>query len=180
MSSLLVIAAEAGHKSSIMDLHPGLTFWTIVTFIVVAVVLRYTAWKPILATLDERERTIREAIESARRERGEAEKLLAEQKDAIDRARREAAELVRRNQAEVESARQTALAQARKDAEELVTAARRAIDEERRRAIADVKNTAVELALSAAAKLLETNMDDARQRQLAEDFIRKLPAQPRV
>jgi F-type H+-transporting ATPase subunit b len=180
MSSLIVIAAEAGEKSSIMDLHPGLTFWTIVTFIVVAIVLRYTAWKPILNTLDERERTIREAIESAKRERAEAEKLLAEQKDSIDRARREAADLVRRNQAEVETARQAALAQARKDAEELVVAARRSIEEERGKAVAEIKATAVDLALTAASKLLETNMDDARQRKLAEDFIQKLPSQPRI
>jgi len=91
--------------ASIMQLNPGLTFWTIVTFLVVLVILRLTAWKPIMAMIDERERTIREALESAKREREEAERLLAEQKEAIANARREAAELIRKNQAEVEAAR---------------------------------------------------------------------------
>ena len=177
-SSLLLLAAtDAGHKASIMDIHPGLAFWTIVTFIVVAVVLRFTAWKPILATLDEREKTIREAIEGAKRERMEAERLLAEQKTAIADARREAAELVRKNQAEVETARQTALAQAKKDADALLVSARKTIDEERAKAVAEIRATSVDLAIAAAGKLLEANLDEQKQRQLAEDFLRKLPAQ---
>jgi len=179
MTSLQVIAA-AGGNASIMDIHPGLTFWTIVTFIIVALILRATAWKPIVAMLDERERTIREAIEGAKREREEAERLLAEQKTAIAEARREAAELVRRNQAEVEAARQAALAQAKKDAEALLANARRTIDEERAKAIAEIKANAVDLAIVAAGRLLEANLDDQKQRQLAEDFLKKLPDQPRA
>ena len=53
-----------------------------------------------------REGTIREAIESAKKERAEAEKLMAEQKAALATATREAAELAKRNQAEVETLRQ--------------------------------------------------------------------------
>lgn len=179
MTSLQVFAA-AGGNASIMDIHPGLTFWTIVTFIIVALILRATAWKPIVAMLDERERTIREAIEGAKREREEAERLLAEQKSAIADARREAAELVRKNQAEVEAARQAALAQAKKDADAMLANARRTIDEERAKAVADIKANAVDLAIVAAGRLLEANLDDQKQRQLAEDFLRKLPAQPRA
>ena len=178
MTSLLVVAA-AGGNPSIMTVHPGLTFWTIVTFIIVAFVLRATAWKPIVSMLDEREKTIREAIEGARREREEAERLLAEQKAAIADARREAAELVRKNQAEVEAARQNALAQAKKEAEELLANARRTIDAERARAIQEIRTTAVDLAIAAAGRLLETNLDDQKQRQLAEEFLANLPAERR-
>lgn len=181
-TSLLLLAASDAGKASIMDLNPGLTFWTIVTFIVVALVLRLTAWKPIISMLDERERTIREAIEGAKRERMEAEKLLAEQKTAVAQARKEAADLVRKNQAEVEAARQAALAQAKKDADDLLDQARRTIADERNRAVAEIKATAVDLAISAAGKLLEANLDEQRQRQLAEDFLQKMPRhdQPRA
>lgn len=181
-SLLLLAASDAGKKASIMDLNPGLTFWTIVTFIVVAVVLRMTAWKPIISMLDEREKTIREAIEGAKRERMEAEKLLAEQKTAVAQARKDAADLVRKNQAEVEAARQAALAQAKKDADDLLEHARKTIADERNRAVAEIKATTVDLAISAAGKLLEANLDEPRQRQLAEDFLQKLPVknQPRA
>src|SRR5512147_2794455 len=99
----------------ITDINVGLTVWTGITFLV-----RLFAWGPIVSTLDERERTIREAIEAARREREQAEKLLAEQKEGLARAQREAAELARRNQQEVEALRQELTARARKEADELL------------------------------------------------------------
>ena len=180
MTSLVFAAAGAGEKASIMDIHPGLTFWTIVTFILVAIILRFTAWKPIIAMLDERERTIRDAIDGAKREREEAEKLLAEQKTAIADARREAAELVRKNQAEVEVARQNALAQAKREAEALLANARKTIEDERVKAIAEIRANTVDLALVAAGRLIEANLDEPKQRKLAEDFLQKLPQQPRA
>lgn len=179
MSGVLAPLLAAG-GGGILSVHPGLTFWTIVTFIVVALVLKKVAWGPIVSMLDERERTIRDTIESAKRERAEAEKLLAEQKSAIDAARKEAGELVRRNQAEVEAARQQALAQAKKDADAQLDAARKAIAEEKNKAIAEVRTMAVELALAAAGKLLEANLDDKKQRDLAEDFLKKMPQTPRA
>ncbi len=177
-SSLLTIAAAGAEKASILTVHPGLTFWTIVTFIVSLVVLRVTAWKPIVAMLDLREKTISESIEGAKRERLEAERLLAEQKTAIADARREAAELIRKNQADVEVARQNALAQAKADADALLVQARRSIDEERAKAVAEIRLAAVDLAIAAAGKLLEVNLDEQKQRKLAEDFLQKIPAQP--
>jgi hypothetical protein len=55
--------------------------------------------------VEDREKAITTAIESAKRERAEAERLLAEQKNAISEARREAAEMIKKNQAEVERVR---------------------------------------------------------------------------
>ena len=50
--------------------------------------LRREAWGPILKVVDEREKAIAASIESAKRERAEAERLLAEQKEAIAEGRR--------------------------------------------------------------------------------------------
>lgn len=158
-----------------MQLNPGMTFWTIVTFLVVLLVLRLTAWKPILSMIEERERTIGQALESAQKEREEAERLLAEQKEAIANARREAAELIRKNQAEVEAAREVAIERAKGEAEKLLADAQRTISEERAKAVAEIRTLAVDLAIQAAGKLIEENLDEAKQRKLAEDFLQKLP-----
>ena len=79
---------------------------------------------PSSTLVDEREKQIASAIESAKRERAEAEKLLAEQKTAIAEARREAAEMMRSNQADVEKFREELMAKSRKEAEELKADAR--------------------------------------------------------
>ncbi|HTN54358.1 MAG TPA: F0F1 ATP synthase subunit B, partial [Anaeromyxobacter sp.] len=67
----------------IADINPGLTLWTAITFLVLLIVLSRFAWGPIVKMLSDRERSIREAIDSAKRERAEAEKLLAEQKESL-------------------------------------------------------------------------------------------------
>jgi F-type H+-transporting ATPase subunit b len=126
--------------------------------------------------LAERERTIREAIDSAKRERTEAERLLAEQKSSLAHAQREAAEIARRNQQEVEVLRQELTARARKEADELVASARKQIEEEKTKAVAELRGMVADLAIDAASRLVKANLDDASQRKLVEDYIAQLPA----
>ena len=54
--------------------------------ILVAVVLRWKVWGPLAHTIEEREHSIKAAIEQAKTEREQAEKLLAEQQKAIQEA----------------------------------------------------------------------------------------------
>lgn len=159
---------------SLTEVNPGLTFWTIVTFLVVFLVLRWKAWGPILQMVREREKAIEDAIGAAKRERQEAERLLAAQKQAIEQARREAAELVKKNQAEVEKAREELLAKSRKDAEQLVATALRQIEDEKVQALAQVRAQAADLAIAAAGKLIESSMDEGKQRKLVEEFLHEL------
>ncbi|MFP2928904.1 F0F1 ATP synthase subunit B [Pyxidicoccus sp. 3LG] len=161
--------------SSLVSVQPGLIFWTLVTFVVVFFVLRWKAWGPILSLVEEREKQIASAIESAKRERAEAEKLLADQKTAIAEARREAADMMRRNQQEMEKFREELMAKSRKEAEELKLSARREIDEQKAKAIAEVRGMAVDLAMEVAGKLIGERMDDSKQRALAEQFVKGLP-----
>ena len=166
-----LILAAAGFT----EIRPGLIFWTLITFVVVAIVLRAKAWKPILDLVAERERQIAQAIESSKRERAEAEKLLAEQKEAIAAARREAAEMMRKNLADVEKFREELIAKSRKEAEQIKADAQAMIQEEKSRAIAEVKSIAVDLSIEIAAKLLGERLDEAKQRALAQQFIEQLP-----
>jgi F-type H+-transporting ATPase subunit b len=163
--------------SDITTVNPGLIFWTIITFLFVAIVLRWKAWGPILSLVEEREKQINNAIESAKRERAEAEKMLTEQKAAIAEARREAADMVRKSQAEMEKFKEQMMADARKRAEEELASARRQIQEEKAKALAEVRSMAVDLALSAAERLIGEKMDDSKHRSMAEQFIEQLPKQ---
>jgi len=160
---------------SITDINPGLTIWTGITFVILLLVLKRFAWGPIVRTLDERERTIRGAIDSARRERAEAEKLLAAQKEGLAQAQREAAEIARRNQQDVEALRQELTGRARKEAEELVAEARRQIAEELVRARADLRSQVVDLAIDAAGRLVQASIDAPAQRRLVEEYLAQLP-----
>jgi F-type H+-transporting ATPase subunit b len=160
--------------ASFLDVEPGLVFWTLITFGCLFVLLRWKAWGPILHAVEEREKGIREAVEGAKRDRGEAQKLLEEHRRLIGEARREGAESVRKALAEAEVARQDMLQKSRKDAEEIVAQAKRQIDEQVKRARLELTVQVVDLAMDAAEKVVgEALSDPQRQRTLAEQYVRE-------
>jgi F-type H+-transporting ATPase subunit b len=168
--SLTLLAA------SFTEIRPGLIFWTLITFAVVFIVLRWKAWGPILAAVDEREKQIRAAVDAAKHERAEAERLVAEQKRAVAEARREAAEMIRKAQADMDKFRDELKAQATREAAELKKQASREIEEETKKAFAEVKVMAANLAVDAAAKLINERLDDRKHQALAEQYIDQLAA----
>jgi F-type H+-transporting ATPase subunit b len=172
MNPLVAPALAAG----IMELNPGLTLWVAITFLALIVVLAKFAFGPIVRMLDERERTIREAIDQAKKERAEAEKLLAQQKDSLAQARREAADLAKKGQQEVEVLRAELTARAKKEADDMIASARRTIDEEMGKAAAELKAQVADLAVAAASRIVKSSLDDKAQRALVEEYLRDLPA----
>jgi F-type H+-transporting ATPase subunit b len=161
--------------AGIMDLRPGLSIWTAITFLLLLVLLSKFAWGPIVKMLEERERTIREAIEQAKNERAEAERMLAEQKSSLAAAQREAAALAAQSKQDVEALRTELTARARKEADELVASARRQIQEEKSKAVAELKGQVADLAIDAARRLIQSSLDEKAQRALVEEYISQLP-----
>jgi F-type H+-transporting ATPase subunit b len=167
--------------AGLLDIEPGLIFWTLITFGLLFVFLRWKVFGPILKVTEERERRIRETVEQARREHEEAEKLLAEQRKLLGDARREAAEMLKAAMAQAEQAKVGLMATARKEAEDVATQAKRQIEEERKRAESQLRGMVVDLALEAAEKLLgEVLKDPARQRALIEQYIADFEKRPRA
>lgn len=162
--------------ASFTEIRPGLIFWTLVTFALVALVLRWKAWGPILNLVDERERQIQNAVDAAKKERAEAERLLAEQKTAIADARRESAEMMRKAQADMEGFRNELKAQATKEASDLKQQASREIEEQKKKAIAEVRSIAATLAIEVAEKILNERLDETKHRALAEQYVDQLSA----
>ncbi|HUJ29008.1 MAG TPA: F0F1 ATP synthase subunit B [Myxococcales bacterium] len=166
--------------AGITDINVALSVWTAVTFAILLFVLGKFAWGPILQMIDTREKTIADAIEAAKKERAAAEAASAEMKAALEKARAESAELVRKNQQEVAAAKQELMMAARKESEELLAAARKTIAEESRQAVAELRAQAVDLAIEAANRLVQSSMDQGKQKQLVEEYLSQLPRERRV
>jgi F-type H+-transporting ATPase subunit b len=167
--------------AGLLDIEPGLIFWTLITFGLLYFFLRWKVFGPILKATEEREKSIRAAVEEGRRQREEAEKLLAEQKKLLGDARRESAEMLKAAMAQAEKAKVEMMANARKEAEDVVAQAKRQIEDERKRAEAQLRGMVVDLALEATEKLLgETLKDPARQKALIEQYILDFEKRPRA
>jgi len=153
----------------------GLIFWTIVTFVAVAWVLKRYAWKPILAIIEAREKSIREALEDSKRAREAAEEALAKNRELVAQARGESARIVAEGQKEAERVRSEILAKTKADSAAVLEQGRRQIEFETKQAVAELKGTVVQVALDAAGKVIGASLDDARHRRLVEEYLEELP-----
>jgi len=168
-------AAGAAAGGGLLDPHAGLMVWTLLIFLVLLVILSKYAFKPLTAAVEAREKALEEAIAGAKRDREEAQRLLAEQRAQLEGSRGEAQKLIADARLAGEKMRADLLEQTRQQQAELLERARRDIDAERERAIADLRREAVDLALAGASKVIERNLDDAGNRQLVESFLASIP-----
>lgn len=167
-------AAEEGGKVDLLSPSGGLMVWTIAIFAALLVVLSRFAFKPMLAAVEARERSLQEALDAAARDRDEAARVLAEHRQQLDNARAEAQKLIADGRATAEKLRNDLLDQARGQQQEILDRARRDIETEKTNAIAALRREAVDLAIAGAGKVIERNLDDRGNRKLVEDFLGSL------
>ncbi len=161
-----------------MDLlnpHPGLIVWTIITFVVVLVVLKAKVWGPLLQALDDRERSIREALESADRAREEAQAQQAEHAKRMAEAETQARQIISEAREAAERVAQQVATDAREEAERTAQRAREAIESDKRAALAELRREVADMAVGAAGVILNAELNAERNRKLADDFIASLP-----
>ena len=159
----------------LLNIEPGLIIWTVITFVILLIVLRKMAWGPILTALEQREHTIRSALEEVQQVRQETEQLLAQRQQMQADANREVARLLEQGREEAERLRVSMTEQAREEAQRLIEIARREIGRERQLAMQELKNTAADLALAAAGRLLNTAMTGEDHRRLVTEFLDHFP-----
>jgi F-type H+-transporting ATPase subunit b len=154
-----------------MNVDPGLMVWTVITFVVLLVVLRFTAWKPLLASLDARERRIREAVEGAERARQESEALLVRHREMLDKAMDEAHQIIEEGKADGLRLKHEITAQARVEAEELRARSLKEIDLATDQAKKELFVQASQLSVDLAERILRRSLDSADQRKLIERVL---------
>jgi F-type H+-transporting ATPase subunit b len=166
--------AEAGGGGGLMSLQVNLMFWTLLIFGALFLILKKWGFPAILGMVEAREKALEEAIEGAKRDREAAARLLAEHQAKIDAARGEAQKLIADSRAVSEKMRQDLLDQTRREQQDMLERAKRDIEGEKNKAIAQLRKEAVELALAGASKVIEENLDSAKNRQLVETYLGSL------
>ena len=169
---LLGQGGEGG--GGLYDINTGLSFWTLVVFAILVLILGKYAWGPILAAVDAREKGIQTALDEAAERNQEAEKLLANHKENLADARRQANELLAEGKAAGESIRMEIEEKARGEAQSIIERARAEIERERDAAIAEIRRESVDLALAAATRLVQENLDQEKDRVLVERYLTEL------
>lgn len=158
-----------------LNLDPGMIIWTWITFIIVLVILSKVALKPMLATIENREKTIRNDLEQAHRQREEAEQMLQKHKELMAGAESEAQRLLREGRELAEQKRQELLEQARAEYQKILEQAKQEIQHEKESALASLKAEVADLAIGAAEKIIIQNLDENKQKAIVDEYIKSLP-----
>ncbi len=150
----------------------GLLFWTTIVFVILLVLLRKFAWKPILGAVQTREGNIQKALDSAKDAEEKMNALTAQNEDLLKQAREERNVILREAKAAGESMVAEAKESAQKDADRILVSANEQIANERMKAVVELKNQVGKLSLEIAEKILKSELDDkAKQESLVNHLV---------
>ena len=157
-----------------LEINPGLIFWTIITFIAVLAILSKVAWKPLLHALTSREEQIRTALQQAEEAQTEAKKLLEENKRQLAQAEAHSQQAMREGRAMGERLRVEIVEKANANARAMVEQAKEEIRRERDAALTQLRGEVADLAVLAAGKIIDANLDVNKHRQLVDNVIKDI------
>ena len=178
--NMMIAAAAGGFSDTLRDTaetfgwNPWLFFSQVISFVIVALLLRRFAYKPILNVLEERRRRIEEGqlnAEKIKRQLDEAEKRYseilakanAEAQKMIDEARESSAHLAERKQQEAIAA-----------AEQIIAKAREASAIEHERTMDSLKQELGRLVVDTTAKVTGKVLTPEDQQRLQEEAMSQL------
>ena len=168
-------------KPALLQFDPGAMIWTIIVFVVLLIVLRTVAWKPILRVLNERERFIQQSLADARTEREKAEQLRHSYEEQMTRARQDASKVVEEGRRDGEQVARRIQETARRDADELLQRAKREIQLATDTARKQLHDEVSDLAVRVARNIVRKELSAADHKALVEESLREMQsAGPRI
>ena len=149
-------------------------FAQIINFVILVVLLRAVAYKPVVNMLKAREDRIKESLDKADADAAEADKLLADYKKKLAAANVKAEDIIRNAEKRASEEREAARAETKREIEQMKKAAEAEIQRDRERAVAQLRGEVVALSMVAAGKIISKNIDKAENEQLITEFVDKL------
>lgn len=136
----------------------GYFVWALVAFIIVFLLLKKFAWKPILKSLNERETNISNAIASAEKVKAEMAQLQNENEALLAKAREERGQLLKEARDMKDKIVNEAKEQAKVEANKIIAEAQAAIQAQKMAALTDVKNQVGKLVIEVSEKVLRKQL----------------------
>jgi F-type H+-transporting ATPase subunit b len=149
----------------------GVLVTQLVTFIILLVILRFVAYKPLMRMLDERSKRVRESMEQAESVKEQSAHAEEEVKKQLVEAGREGQERIAKAVKAGEEMKQKAQEEAKQEAEALINRARGEIQQERDEAISQVRREFADLTVLAAGKVIDRTLDKEKHRELIEKVL---------
>lgn len=154
---------------------PGLLIWSTVAFLLLFFLLSKYAWKPIVKALDERERSIEDALAKAEMAKEEMAKLTSENEQLLKQARIERDAILKEAKELKDQIVSDAKTSAQTEGAKMIEKARQEIDNQKIAAMAEVKSQVATLSIQIAEKVLRRQFEDQnKQDALVSDLLKEV------
>ena len=151
----------------------GLVFWMTVSFLIVVFILRKFAWGPILSSLKERETSIEDALNAAKKAKDEVANMKAENEQLLKQARNERDLMLKEARDTKDAIVNEARVKAQTEADRMIASARETIQNEKMAAITELKNQVATLSIEIAEKVIRQQLaSDEKQKALVNDLLK--------
>lgn len=157
------------------DFSLGLFLSQSAIFILLVILLKKFAWKPILNAVEEREEGIKSALESAESAKQEMQNIAADNEKVLKEARAERDAILKEAKGMKDSLIEEAKAEAQVQADRIIAQAKESMETEKQAAISMLKSQVAELSISIASKMIEKELSsDKEQLALVEDKLKDI------
>ncbi len=152
----------------------GLTFWTILCFGLLVLLLSRTAWKPLMQAVDERERALKHDRHTAETARAEAEKIKTELDSRLADLKAEISRRMDEARVSAEKEKDLLIEEARKSASVIVESSKREIEAQKVEAARELRTRVAELSVMAAERILVQKLDHRENTVLSARYLAEL------
>jgi len=149
----------------------GLFFWQLLIFVGLILILKKFAWKPILDTLNEREKSIKESLESAQKAKDEFSKIKADNDKILSNAKKERDFIISDAKKTGREIIEDSKNLAKLESEKIIENARESIIQEKDLILKDLKSQVVDISVEIASKILQKELNE---KQKQDDYTQKL------
>ncbi len=161
-------------SGGLLDVNPGLLFWTVLTFGIVVIILRKFAWNPIIHALDERAEKIHSDIDKAEKSRKESEAKLSEYNQKLISAKDEAIAIVNEASADATRLKAKMLQETQNEIKALKDNSLRDIELAKMKAMQEVQASVIELSVSIASQILNKKISANEHSAFIQEEIAKV------
>ena len=150
----------------------GLFFWQAVLFVVLILLLKKFAWKPILDSVNDREEGIKNALDAAEKAKLEMQNLQADNQKLLKEARVERESMLKEARDIKNKMIEDAKGEAQSQANKMIEQAQSAIESEKKAAMAELKSHVAGLSIEIAEKVVRAELSNkAKQLELVDSML---------
>lgn len=166
-------AEAAGGPIGALGINLKLFIAQLINFAVILFVLWRWAYRPLLRVMHERQKTIHDSLDNAKKIETRLEQAEQEYQEKMKQARRDAVRVMEQAEEEAETHLNTMKQKTEAEVVKLVQSAKTKIAEERDGAVRDVRAHAAGLIAGAIEKVLGETMNVERQEKLVAQFLKE-------